>query len=121
MKQSKIIEAYKAIQTMMNEPLTIGSSYKIFKLKKRLQDQWDFQYGEEQKLLTELQPDMNGDGMKFASTEDADRYRALIKELSNIDVEIEGLPVRIPLTENITLSPANIEALDGFIEFYEEA
>lgn len=121
MKQLKIIEAYKAIQKMMDEPLTIGSSYKIFKLKKKLQDQWDFQYDEEQKLLSELQPDMNSDGMKFASTEDADKYRALIKELSNIDVDIEGLPIQIPLTENITLSPANIEALDGFIEFYEEA
>lgn len=122
MKQLKIIETYKILEKYKKEPWSLPSSRKLYDLKTRLQKEWDFQYEEEQKLLDELQPEITEEGMKFASTEDADKYRNLIKELSDMDVEIEGLPVHIPDAgnEKVHIPTEDIEKLEGFVKFYGE-
>ena len=119
MKQIKIIEAYKVIRTLLDEKLAISTAYQIFKLKECLQSQWDFQYGEEQKLLSELQPQITESGMEFKTTEDANKYRALINELGEMEIELELPHVCIPLNETAKLTPNNIEALMDFVEFVE--
>ena len=122
MKQSKIMSAYQAIEKIKNKdkeyPLNI--TYTLFKVKKMLQDQWDFQLEEEKKIFNQFSPEVqeNGD-YKFESREKAQEFTDKLAELGNMEVDLKITKPKIKLSEQIDLTLGEIEALDEFIEFEE--
>lgn len=123
MKQFKIIAAYKTIEDIKqrNKEYPLAVAHAIFKIKKTLQDQWDFQVEEERKLFEKYSPvSDDGNSIKFASDEDAKAFSSKIAELSDMDVELDYIKPKIRLSEQFDLTLSEMEALDDFIEFIGE-
>ena len=117
MKQSKVINAYKALTKLGQQDLPIRLAYDLFKIKKVLQPQWDFQVDEEKRATAGAT--VNPDGtVTFASPEAAAAFRQRLKEMGEIDVDLKVQPVQIPLSiPGLTLSMDDIDALDCFVQF----
>ena len=119
MKQSNIIAAHDAIQRLTERSLPLKLAYQVYRIKKAIQVPYDFHIEEEKKILEKLKPEYIEGGYRFKSAEEVAEYKQFMKELNDMEVEpIEK--VRIPLSLNIDITPADIDALDGVIEFYEE-
>lgn len=122
MKQSKIIIAYNTIEQIKKREMVYPStvSYALFKTKKALQDQYDFQSEEETKLLKEFNPEQGENGnLKFKSNDEASQFLTKLDELGNLEVKLEYEKQKIKLTDDLKFSVAEIEALDDFIVFEE--
>lgn len=117
MKQFKVIKAYKALIKLGQQDLPIKLAFDLFKIKKALQPQWDFQADEEAKMTTGAK--VNADGsVTFETQGAADAFRQRLRELSDIDVDLKIKPVQIPLSlPGLTLSMDDVDALDCFVQF----
>lgn len=122
MKQYKIITAYNIIEEMRKKKIEYPStvSYALFRVKKALQDQYEFQSEEERKILEELKPDVNGPGQfDFHNNENAQRFLDRLEELRQLDVDLDYTKPTIKLTDNLPMTIEEAEALDDFINFEE--
>lgn len=125
MKQKDIIKAYKAIEKYEQKPIPLKASYALFKTKKLIQDQIDFQNKEEREIYKKYKPTPQEDGsLKFDSQEKAvefaKEFDAKIKEIIDIDVDLgEFKKFKIPVDQIIDISVEDIEALEPFIDFEE--
>lgn len=117
MKQSAIIKAYRAINKMGQLCLPAKLAFDLFKIKQELQPQYDFQVSEESKAITG--GTVNADGsVSFESRDAAAACQVKLKELADIDVDLQIKPAHIPLsTPGLTLSMDDIAAIDGFVQF----
>lgn len=117
-KQSKAVQAYKAIDKMAKGALPLPVSYSFFKLKKALQCHIEFQISKEQELFDQYQPVFNEDGIwTFKSEDDKNEFVKKINEIGELDVEIDSNIITISQTSGITMSIEDMEALDAFVEF----
>jgi hypothetical protein len=94
-------------------------AFSLFKLKKELKQYVDFQGEEQDKLVKKYGGEIADNGMiMIADAKKKEEFDKADRELGEMECEIT--PVRIPagLVPDITL--AEIEALDGFVEFTEE-
>lgn len=120
MKQVQVINAIKALNTLSEQPLPLPISYKLFKLRKWLQPAWDFQIEQEKEIFKLYPPEKIENGMfKFKSPEDAQGFKDKMAELGELQAEITYEPINISMSEDIMLTPANIEALQDFVFFTE--
>lgn len=122
MKQYKIINAYKIIQDIEKKdkeyPLTI--SHAIFKVKRALQDQWDFQIAEEQKIFAKYHPKQLEDGrFQVDSEELGAEWMDKLTQLSNMDVDIDYSKPQIRITDDVGLTVREVDALSDFVDFIE--
>ena len=117
MKQSAIIKAYRAINKLGQLSLPAKLAFDLFKIKQALQPQYDFQVSEESKAIAD--GTVNADGsVSFDNQAAAAACQVKLKELADIDVDLQIKPARIPLsTPGLTLSMDDIAALDGFVQF----
>lgn len=121
MKQGKIIDAYKALNKLASCQLPIKTAYQLHKLRTALKSAWDFQCEEEGKLIERLNPTATSDGnLQFKCMEDKQEFLRVQKELAEQEQEIDFQPVTVGLLDGITLSANDIDALDGFVTFWEE-
>lgn len=121
MTQKKVIDAYKALQRLSVQPMPIKIAYALHKMRKALNPAMDFQVEQERALLNELQPELidNGARYKFKTLEDAEQWVARTNELGEMETDIEIQPVEVIMTDDISISPDDIDALAGFVEFKE--
>lgn len=120
MKHGKIIIALKVLYKMGEQALPLPISYQIFKLIKHLRPAWDFQLEQEGKIMNMYPPEQIENGrLKFASKEDKQSFQNAMKELYDMDSDIEVTPINIPILEEMKLSPVDIEALQDFVFFTE--
>lgn len=120
MKQGTIVRACMALTHLMDERMPIRTAYELHRLRRQLAPAWDFQAEREQAMLKEMQPERAGDnGLRFRSVEDARRWAAELAELEQMDVELDFTPVRVAMAEGMTMTPADVGALDGFVIFEE--
>lgn len=118
MKQYNVINAIKVLRRLNDEhdlPLTI--SYSLYKLTLSLQPHWDWQVGEEQKLIEQYGTN-DGNGVSF-SEEGRASYNDALSAICNTEVEVDWDVVIIPLDDRIHISGNEIKTLEGFIEFVE--
>ena len=124
-KHSKAIRAYMAIANMSNDKIPLSISYKLFKVKKMLQPQWDFQNERTNAIIKKYKPTQlfNG-GLKFKSKAEGEKFAKevndMIAEIGEMDIDFAEIkkPV-ISLDTNINMSVDDIDALSDFIEFKE--
>ena len=117
MKQGNIIAAYKTLAALNRKPgLPFGIIQKLFLKKKELESYWQMQ-GEQETVLIE------------ATGQTVDDYKLTpeikkgLLELSESNVEYDGQPVEIVITEELSaklgLTAEMLEHLDGFVTFTE--
>lgn len=118
MKQCDLIKAYKTIDKLYNMNFDFCSAYKLFKLKKNLEDYYCFHKEEEIKLLKENNAVFNEDGsVSFNTEEDMNSFYAKLGELNNLSVDAEFDKTKMTISNDVIMSPSDIENLSLFIDF----
>lgn len=118
--QKNVMSAFMVIAKMQTKPLNSLTAYKLFKLKKALADNVEFQAEEEKKLVDELKGEISPDGnIKFDKPVDQVAFLTKRAEMEKLECEIGIDRVTFKATELPDLSVADIEALDDFIELTE--
>lgn len=116
--QGKAIKAYLALQTMGQNKLPSTTAYKLFRLKKALQDVVEFQTEEEKKLVDECGGTVTESGTIII--EDAEKRREYAekrKELDGMECDVNYNQIKLSSAEIREMSINEMESLDGFVDF----
>lgn len=116
MKQKQIIEAYKTIQKYEKEQMPLNVSYKFFKIKKLLSEQWEFQLEKEQEIFDRYKPEFKDNVFTFVDEEEKNKFAKEIKELSELEIDLDFDKIKIDF-QDLKLSVDDVEALDPFVNF----
>lgn len=120
MKESKLVNGYKAIERLYANKLPMQDAFRIYNLKSTIKEIYNFQMEQELKIIAENHGERkeNGD-LSFPTELDFARFRDAILELNEVelDVQVEPVVLRMDHIQNIEISPADIEALEGFVFF----
>lgn len=119
MKHGQIVNAHKTLMKLSGQKLSLLAAYNVYKLVNETKKAWNFQIEQEQKLFDELHPVQEEAGLRFKTAEDAQTFNDKMRELYEMESDIEIKPISIRLVEDVTLTPADIETQDGFVEFTE--
>lgn len=118
MNQEKYVNAYKVIRKYESEKMPLDISYGLFKVKKILQDQWDFEVAKEQEIFDRYNPVIDDNGnFRFESAEDQTNFAKEISDLLSMEVDEDFDKVKINFDNKIEMSLSDIEALSDFVEF----
>ena len=115
MTQGEAVKAYGAI-IKMGQKATGTAAFSLFRLKKELKEIFEFQNEEEQKIIQKFGGQViEGGILVIADKEKREQAIAEIEELHKMECEIQPVKIQASAIPEITL--AEIEALDGFVEF----
>lgn len=128
MKQGKIIQAYKALDRLMQQETPLQIALAIFEMREKLRPSWEFQIAEEEKLQKKYENvNFANFSVSFSADDENDKKLKLaelsacekdIKALADLDRIVEIEPLAIPAASvSIKMAGKDIEALKGFIEF----
>lgn len=125
MKHSDIIKAYAALGRLSNTEIPLSISYKLFKIRKLLKPQWDFQNERVDAILSRYETKCQADGsLKFKNVKEAQKCAGeldkTIKEINDMEIDLADMkkPI-IKLDSDIRISMEDIEALSDFVIFEE--
>ena len=118
--QEKALNAYAALNRMAQRSMNSFTAYKLFKLKKALQDPVDFRIEQERKMIEELGGTMTETGQAVLENESQKAFNEKVKELNALECEIEREKTAIFLAEIKDITMAEIEALEDFIVWKEK-
>jgi hypothetical protein len=122
------VTAYMAVQGLMDQPFPYKTAHALMMLKRELQPHVDFFSGEEMKLVerfAEKDTESNkivwtGKGaFRFAEGKDPAEYARCRVELGS--VHVDWCAERKMVQFHASITPAQLEALEKFIEFEEAA
>lgn len=120
------VNAYAALQPLMDQEWDYKTAHALMMLKRRLQPHASFFSQEEMKLAEEF-AEKDEDGkiqwkgtgrFAFQDPSRSQEYAGRRMELGMVEVQEAWNPIRASVPASI--KPAQLEALEGFIEFYEE-
>lgn len=114
MKQANVIKAIKTLDKIKTQPMQLRTSYNLYKLRQSLQPHWDWQVEQEMKILEEKGVQTEN-GLTIPQEERAEFDSALLS-IIEIEVEKDWTPVKVSVSDGLTISIEDIEALDGFVE-----
>lgn len=118
MKQAKVIKLHQVIEKLSKQDFPLPQSYKLFKIRKQLQPAIDFRLEQEQKLF-EKHPivEQQGGSVRFSTPEDAAAVETALREMADMEIDVNITPVTLPMLETITITPEELEILEGVIEW----
>lgn len=120
MTQKQVIDAYKALTKLNTQPLPMKTAYALHKLRRALQPAWDFQVEQEGALFDKLKPTPIGNGaLQFKSPDELKTWNQTIDELNAMPSDIEFAPVTVTMDDAISITPDDIDRLEGFVIFEE--
>lgn len=125
-KLIRCVNAYMAVNGLMEVEWDYPSAYILTQLRRALQPHADFFIQEENKLIRQYgQKDREGQvcftqrgTFLFEDPAQAEEYNAKRQELGAVEVELDWGERSLPCPERIR--PTQIEALEGFIRFAGE-
>jgi len=119
----KIMNAWNALERLMQQSNSYKMAYSLTKIKKELESNVDFYRDKERELIeTYAERDENGDvvisdkGEFRVADANISEFVSKHNELNSVEVDIE--PYKIDDCPQ-TISGADLEALEGIIEFKE--
>ena len=115
--QAKVLSAYSALNRIRNR-IKGRDALNLFHMKKVLQENFDFQVEEEEKLVEEYGGVITENGSILI--DDAEKRKAYNKarqELGEMECEIKTEVVVISLDRNPEITLEDIEQLAGFVDF----
>lgn len=122
MKQSILVDAYKVIQKLSDQPISMKVGLKLFQLKKQLEPQYEFQLESEDKIFSQypvqnLKNVGNRTIATFETEQAATEAKELLNELENMEINLDFLPIHISEEDGLSLTLNDIEALSHFVIF----
>lgn len=126
MKLVECVKAYGAVLELSEREWDYKTAYALVVLKRRLEEPVGFYNREELKLVAEyaakdekgnIRLDERGT-FTFAQPKRAGEYLQKRQELGQVEVDWPHKPLRLPVPGSI--KPAQLEALEGFLNFEEE-
>ena len=114
MKQSRIIELYKATEKLAKiEGFTPNDQWKIYTLRKNFRPHVEFQQERERALVEKYTPFADDNGV--IKGEPYLNYLKEKAELNDLDVEFNCEKIVLPLLKGLTFQ--DIEELEDIVEF----
>lgn len=104
----RILGAVSGFQKLVMQDLPLPVAYKLSKMVKAV--------NEETKFFTEQQATI----VKRHEDPHSPKIVEEVEELLDFEIEWDKKPLRVEITEGLHLSCADVDALDGFIEFVEK-
>ena len=128
MKQGKIVQAYKALDKLMQQDIPLPIAIQVFEIREKLRPSWEFQIIEETKLQEKYKDiDFSTFSVSYKTDDEEDQKLKLaelsacekeIKDLSELDRVIVLETLEIPVSAvSIKMAGKDIESLKGIIEF----
>ena len=120
MTYQNLINAKQAIEQLGKLHFPVGIAYDLFKLKKKIDELFDFEVKQEMSVLEKHHGSIGRDGsVAFDKDEDYQRFEAALKELLNTELseEIGAVTVPIDTITDVKLAPEQIWQLEGFVTF----
>lgn len=114
--QKKLINAYRTLLRLSEQQLPLPMAYALYKVKKALEPQWQFQLEQEQKMVTECKGVVSNGTVTFPDDDARLEYVRKATELSDMEVEVDIQETVLPENSELSLSMNEIDALDGFIK-----
>ncbi len=121
MKMGKLVEALPALQKLAAAELTPKTLYWVSKLMSKIDKELAFFNEQRMKALSELGTEVEPDKWKI-DPEKRSVFEERMTELANIDVDETFKVVKLPMSENVSLSYNDLRSLEGLVEldFVEE-
>lgn len=119
MKQSQMVNAYKVLENLSKQTMPIKTAYAVHKLRGKLKPAFDFQVEREEMLVEKLNPEFKDGRLVFKTVDDAQEWNDEMTAIADIDSDIEFEPITATMTDDMRLTPNDVEALDGFVNFIE--
>ncbi len=115
MQMGEIVKALPALRKLAGADLTPRTLYQVSRLMSKLDRELAFFNRQRVKALGELGTKLE-EGRWQIPPENRQAFEDRMTELANIEIEGEIKPVKLPVTENVSLSYNDICALKGLIE-----
>ena len=115
----KFLDMYNSFLVIYNNLYSSQTAYKLFLLKKQLNEHYDFLISREQQLLSQYNGKIEDNGkLNFATQEEQQKFIDAHKELSNIEINLPEIKIDMNLSEvTNNISPFDIELLSNIINF----
>lgn len=106
MKYKQFVGAIPSFQKLVSQDLPLPAAYRLNKMIRRINEELGFFNARREQIVTSEAPE----GEKSSQ----------LAELLDFEAEWDPEPIRIPVSTGINLSCADLDALEGLVEFYEE-
>ena len=118
----KFLDMYNSFLAIYNNLYSSQTAYKLFLLKKQLDEHYDFLISREQQLLSQYNGKIEDNGkLNSATQEEQQKFIDAHKELSEIEINLPEIKIDMNLSEvTNNISPFDIELLSNIINFKEE-
>lgn len=118
MKHSTAVRAFKILYAIGETKLSAEAAYKLFKLRKALQPEFDFQLEQEQKCVDKYNATVDENGIyKTKNPADMKALATELKDVANLDCMVSVEPVEVTVDKSLHLSLNDMEALEPFVRF----
>jgi len=117
-KQGQAVLAFGVLNLMGKRQLNTGTAFRLFKLKKKLDDVVEFQIEQENSLAESLGGKIENGRLILPDDKKAE-YAEKHKAIAEAECEVDSERISLPLREIPFSTIEEIEALDPFIEFTE--
>lgn len=117
-----IVIAKKAVDELNTSRFPLQISYKLYKLKKKIDEIFQFEVDSEKKSISLYNGTIQQDGtITFQNKSDCEACTEAITNILNTALDEDIEPVRIPMNvaTDIKVSPEMIDHLDGFVQFVD--
>ncbi len=112
-----VFQAREPLQRLLGEKFPMKTAIALRDFKRKLAEKWDVIEDIRLGLVKEYgETDDKGQTTVKQGTEKWDKFVTEFNDLMAMDCEIDGNKVVVPLTGNVMVSAADMEALDKFIE-----
>lgn len=113
--QAEAVKAYLKVLEIYKQPMNPQISRKLYTLKNKLKESFDFQGDQETKIINKYNgtPLENG-AFHFEGEGVIEKVTEEIQELANTEVTIDMEPIDL-LSQNIQISGEDIESIQAFI------
>lgn len=118
-KQHTITKAYQALVRLSYMNLPIKTAYSVYTLMGEIEPAYQCGAKLEQDILTKLNMKVEGDRIVPPDEETLNQYVSNMKELNDMDVNVEFHPVKICCEDlgDQKMKPSDMKALEGFVSF----
>lgn len=117
-KQGKAVQAYVTLQMMGKKQINNFTAYKLYRLKKDLQQVVEFQSEQEEKLIQELGGTVENGQLNVPEGKGPE-FNQKHRELEEMECEIDRDKITIWMKELPQISISEMEALDEFVDWKE--
>ncbi len=117
--QKQIVKAYISLMHLSGASMPLGTALSLYQLRKKLEGTYQFCAEQEQVIIERYGGNNQNGSISFSDAESVAGAQADLKELNDMEVELDIEPVSVKVDDlhglEVTLN--DIDALNGFVAF----